>query len=81
MFYYDNSEKNENIATDCLVLKINPENNSVSIRAWDPEHFRYPPLETNGGSYDPDNKTFHLWYTYTTDDGKTYKITETLENR
>lgn len=49
MFYYDNSEKDENIATDCMVLKINPKNNSVSIRTWDPSHFRYPPLETCGG--------------------------------
>lgn len=81
MFYYDNSEKDENIATDCMVLKINPENNSVSIRTWDPSLFRYPPLKANGGNYDPVNKTFHIWYTYTGDDGKTYKITETLENR
>lgn len=81
MFYYDNSEEKEKTAADGLVIKVNPTDNTVSVRPWDSAGFNHPAIQSSGGTYEPEHKTFRLWYTYTTDAGVTYKITETLENR
>ena len=79
MFYYDASEEDENIASDCLVLTINPEDNSVSIRPWNTEEFQYPTITQAGGTYTPATQVLDIWYEYTDNDtGQNYRIREAL---
>ena len=79
MFYYDASEEDENITSDCLVLTINPEDNSVSIRPWNTEEFQYPTITQAGGTYTPATQVLDIWYEYTDNDtGQNYRIREAL---
>ena len=78
MFYFDYSEDDEDTATECLVLTVNPEDNSVSIKPWNTEAFTEPAITASGGTYSPDKKMFDIWYEYTGTDNNTYRKREQL---
>lgn len=67
-------EENMNIASSCIRMKINPEDNTLSMSGWD----RLEVLSSEG-VYDPETKGFTFKYVYRDTDGKTYSVDGTLK--
>lgn len=66
-------ENSDNISSGCLTLNVNPTDNSVSIAGWYALN-----ITKGGGTYDPANKTFNIWYHFM--DGTTeYRVEATLD--
>lgn len=67
-------EVNENIANSCICMKINPEDNTLSMSGWNKLE-----ILSNEGTYDPETKEFTFKYVYRDTDGKTYSVDGTLK--
>lgn len=67
-------EENRNIASSCIRMKINPEDNTLSMSGWDKLE-----VLSSEGVYDPETKGFTFKYVYRDTDGKTYSVDGTLK--
>jgi hypothetical protein len=65
-------ENRANIASQCVVLTVNPTDNSVAVSGWGTLV-----ITQGGGTYDPVSKAFTLWYNYM-DTGTEYRMNVVL---
>lgn len=71
LFHKAMPEKNSNISKYAFTLTVNPDN-TVAVDTWDELA-----ITAGGGTYDPAEKTFAIWYDYM-ENGKKYKMELTI---
>lgn len=71
LFHKAMPEMNSNISKYAFTLTVNPDN-TISVDAWNELA-----ITDGGGTYNPAEKTFVIWYDYT-ENGKKYKMELTI---
>lgn len=67
-------EENQNISNSCIRMKINPEDNTLTLSGWDKLD-----VLSSEGKYDPEQKSFQMKYVYKDFDGKVYSVDGSLK--
>lgn len=80
MFIEASKDDDKTLIPSTNVVITVASDNSVAVTPWDAANANFT-ITGSGGTYNPANKSFNIWYSYTDTSGKEFKITENLENR